>query len=282
MRSEPTAQSVSGPVRILSDLHFGHPSSRIREVAMLRPLLEGSTKVVFNGDTCEQLYSGWSGEGERLRCELVALCQRMGVEPLFLRGNHDPEISQGGWVTVCDGKVMITHGDLIMTNPSPWSREYLRKKAKVQAVIRARGEGDGSLLYRWETLEQINAAMVPEETPGGKSRLTSHLLSALWPPERFYQILRVWMMMGRNAEAFVERFAPDCRVFLFGHFHRAAVLTRGGRLFCNTGGYVGGTGALVVDVGEDEVVVRKVVEESGEFRMGEVTKRFPLSGQCSH
>ena len=68
------------------------------------------------------------------------------------------------------------------------------------------------------------------------------------------------------ANEFVERFAPDCRVFLFGHFHRAAVLTRGGRLFCNTGGYVGGTRALVVDVCEEEVMVRKVVEEGGEFR----------------
>ncbi len=56
---------LSGKVRILSDLHLGHPGSLIGDVEDLRPLLEGMDTVVFNGDTCELAYAEWAERGEQ-------------------------------------------------------------------------------------------------------------------------------------------------------------------------------------------------------------------------
>ena len=269
-------REMSGPVRVISDLHFGHRSSKVRDVAMLRPLLEGVGKVIFNGDTCEQLYEGWRARGEEMFKELVALCEGMGVEAVFVRGNHDPQISEIGWVTACGGKVMITHGDLVLDNPSPWSRECLLRKKEVAEILSSRAEGDGSLHYRWQTLQLINQVVLPTELKK-KTLFSGTVFNAVWPPERLYHILRVWLGIGRYAEKFVEQFVPECRVLIFGHFHRATVIERNGRLFCNTGAYFPMSQARVVDLSEDEIVVREVVEQGSEFQLGREVKRRSLA-----
>ena len=259
-----TTAELDGPVRVLSDLHLMHGASRIDRVEALRPLLEGAGNVVFNGDTCELVYSGWKEGSENMRDELVAMCRELGVTPWFIAGNHDPWISEWGWLTAEGGRVFITHGDLVLRNPSPWSRECLKRKKEILALLRERGEGDGSLEYRWETLQKLNRTMIPEKPVAGPPRFESQIVNALWPPERPFQIARVWLLQARHADAFARRFAPDSRAFIYGHFHRPLVAQRGERFICNTGAFVKKTGSLMVDVADGTVTVREV-DRLGEF-----------------
>jgi predicted phosphodiesterase len=272
----PVTAEIAGPVRVLSDLHLVHDASRVKRVASLRPLLEGAENVVFNGDTCELVYSGWRQRSEEMRDELVALCGELGATPWFTCGNHDPWISQFGWLTAEGGRVFITHGDLVLRNPSPWNRECLQRKREILALLRDRGEGDGSLRYRWETLQQLNRAMIPESAKAGSSRFNSLILNALCPPERAFQILRVWALQARHADAFVRRFAPDCRAFIYGHFHRPLVAQRGGRFLCNTGAFVAKNESLVVDVAQGVVTAREVDRGAGDFRPGREVGRMEV------
>jgi hypothetical protein len=58
--------------------------------------------------------------------------------------------------------------------------------------------------------------------------------------------------MRRDAEAFVERFAPRARFFVFGHYHRAALWGGPRRVFVNTGCFsrfarLGGPLAVIVE-----------------------------------
>lgn len=264
----PGGGKIEGRVRVLSDLHLAHGASRIKRVDSLAPLLEGAEHIVFNGDTCELVYSGWRERSEEMRDELVGFCREAGATPWFVAGNHDPWISEVGWLTAADGKVFIAHGDLVLRNPSPWSRECLRRKREILSFLRERGEGDGSLQYRWETLQELNRVMIPDKPTAAPAKYNSQVLNALWPPERAYQILRVWLRQARHAEAFAARFAPDCRAFIYGHFHRPLVSHGRHRFICNTGAFVAKTESLVVDIVGGAVTVREIERKGDAFHPG--------------
>ncbi|NNM29828.1 MAG: hypothetical protein HKO57_09910 [Akkermansiaceae bacterium] len=235
------------------------------------PPAEGAGTVVFNGDTCEQSYGPWRPGAEAHHEALRALCGDLGVRPVFLTGNHDPRISELGWLDL--GEVFISHGDMIFPTSAPWSWEYIRNKERVHAILRARDDGGGGddLAHRYETVQELHAAMVPEAGPrrrttdGGK-----YLLSALWPPERSLNMLRVWATMAGRAERFVARYRPQCRVFLFGHFHRPGTWKRGPRLHVNTGSFMAAMPATVAEIDSSRLTVRRVEERGGEFRAGGV------------
>ena len=266
-----TEPDLAPPIRVVSDLHLGHPASRVTDVAALRPILEGAATVIFNGDPCELSYSGWRPEGEALHADLVALCEEVGVRPVFVTGNHDPRISDTGWIDM--GPVFVSHGDMILPTSAPWSWEYIRNKEKVHGILEARNDASPhhGLAHRYETLRELHAAMVPE--PGPRKRTTGggkYLLSALWPPERSFTMLQAWTTMVNRAEGFVARYRPESRAFLYGHFHRAGVWKRKGRIHVNTGSFMARMQTLVADFDGEALTVRKVEWSGGECRPGRV------------
>ena len=74
------ADEFEGPLRVVSDLHLGHPSALVGSVEWLRPLLAGARTVVFNGDTCELAHAPWRASAEELLGLLRNLCDELGVE----------------------------------------------------------------------------------------------------------------------------------------------------------------------------------------------------------
>src|SRR5271165_2173148 len=111
------------PIRIISDVHFGHPASMIEQPRQLIPLLREAKTVIFNGDTVELRYL----KGRRIGMHNAALmretCEEAGVRPIFINGNHDPILSELCHVDLVDGAVLVTHGDLLFHDISPWSHE---------------------------------------------------------------------------------------------------------------------------------------------------------------
>ncbi len=47
--------------------------------------------------------------------ELKSLCREEGAEAVFLPGNHDPGWSGPGWVELAGGRIVVTHGDALVT-----------------------------------------------------------------------------------------------------------------------------------------------------------------------
>ena len=107
--------------RILSDLHLGHSASRITDCEMLAPLLEGVDHLILAGDVWQERIAG-----ERITTagllfeELKKMIQEKGLAVEILRGNHDPSTQQGvAWCA--DKAVLVTHGDAVYADATPWS-----------------------------------------------------------------------------------------------------------------------------------------------------------------
>ena len=81
------------PIRIISDLHLGHPASLIEDPTDLAPLLKGIGTMVFNGDSAEMRYIKDRDVGQKLLECLREFCQTAGVDPVFVGGNHDPSVT---------------------------------------------------------------------------------------------------------------------------------------------------------------------------------------------
>ena len=271
-----------GKVRVLSDLHLGHPGSLIGDVGQLRPLLEGIDTVVFNGDTCELTYAGWRERGAWWLDSLNSLCDELGVRPLFLTGNHDPDVSDQGWLVLMDGALFVTHGDLVSREVAPWSREYLARKRVVAAVWADREGLEDDLRNRWEGTQAVEEILRVRMPPKLKLRGRLQLLSALWPPERALAILRAWATMFPAARGFMRCYRPGAQAMVFGHFHRPGVSRRDGCLLVNTGAFMNGSSVLVVDVEGDAMAVRCVRKNSeGAFLPGDPVSTHRITRQAT-
>ena len=258
-----------GPVRIVSDLHLAHPSSRIDMVESLRPLVAGARIVIFNGDTCEQSSRDWRAAAEEKLGELRALCQQEGAEPYFVAGNHDPGISESGWLDLAAGRIFLTHGHMMCPGSAPWSHEFLCRKEEILRIVNERENGEADLAYRWETVKTLTRSLQPTEGSRRGKKGQNYVLSAFWPPRRFLAITRSWLGVAKAADTFAGRFRPEASFVFFGHFHRPGVWNRGGRVICNTGAFMRGSRPLLGEFSDGWLSIRTITRRHDEFRIGE-------------
>jgi len=266
------AGTFAEPVRILSDLHLGHPGSRISSVEQLRPLLEGAGTVIFNGDTLELRAKSYRPVAERFFEELKALMEELGVRGVFLTGNHDPEIGDTHHVDLCGDAVLVTHGDVLYPEIAPWSvrtREARRRILAYDREIRdEEGDGFDERLRRCKKVCEMTAIFKPKVKAGFFGRQRT-LLSLVWPPWKPLVILWVWWRQKHLAAAFCEKYRPQAKCIIFGHTHYTGIWRVGGRLIVNTGGYVSVGRANVVEFEGNEIRVYPVLRRrDGAFEAG--------------
>lgn len=145
MRSE-VVESLPEPIRIISDLHLGHEAGVVRNVSGLRPLFDGAGTVLFNGDTAEVRSRSGQGRAHDDMRELEALLEDLGVaKSVFLTGNHDPRISACHYLDLCQGKLLVTHGDFLFRYVSPWSKKLRHCRGRIDSVL---AEADDDRLQR--------------------------------------------------------------------------------------------------------------------------------------
>ena len=225
------------PVRVVSDLHLGHRISRIREVSTLRPLLEGAGTVIFNGDTWQEMAVSFEKRSAGMLRDLQDLCADLGCDAVFLPGNHDPGWSGKGWVELAGGKIVVTHGDGILFDGSPWKREILGGRAMVEEAWAKHPGAWKDAEARLRVAREIARRLPSRSHPAGRS-LPQRAWDAVVPPRRGVEMVMAWLGQGGEGGKFCDRYFPEAEILVIGHFHWHGCWKAGGRVIINTGSFL--------------------------------------------
>jgi predicted phosphodiesterase len=258
---------VNEPVRIFSDLHLGHKVSRIREVAVFRPLISGAKTVIFNGDTWQELARQFYLRSAVMLEELISLCREEGAEPVFLSGNHDPGWSGPGWVELAEGRIVISHGDGLLFDGSPWKREILVNGKRVAELWDQHPQASKDVEERLRVARKIARELCCVESPTGKSFLL-RAWDAVIPPRRAVKMIEAWVTQASEGAKFCDSYFPAAEILVIGHFHREGTWLRDRRRIINTGSFMAPGRSHWVEWNEGWLS-RGVIDETGEsFRKG--------------
>ena len=272
--SQPVAFEV---IRILSDLHYGDHTSRVRSLAALLPLFRGADRIVFNGDSLETRLPSSS---PRLRRDFLEfICQEV-PRGVLLTGNHDADISEVHHLELLGGLVFVTHGEILFEDLVPWSRHLpeIRELYRQQLAALPAAERD-RLEPRLDACKRACAQLrfVHDPQPRGPWRRTVQTAGNFWPPRRTLAMIRAWRELPDRVAAVVRRHRPRARFAIVGHTHLPGVWFRPDVVVINTGSFCPPFGGYAVDVSPDEVVVRRVRQHGRQFRLGRVVASFALA-----
>ena len=270
-----------GPIRILSDLHLGHSACALKNVREIRPLLDGAGTVIFNGDTAEVRSKSFKRRADEEQAKLSTMLNESGVsQAIYVTGNHDPRISDTHYVDLCQGKMLVTHGDFLFRYVSPWSKKLRHCRPNIDAVFDAADSVrlDSDFDYRLEIARQCCDVleMSSSVSPKNVSGFVQYVAQEVWPPTRLLTILNVWLSSPKLMAAALDRYRPEIEVVAFGHIHYPKICRRQGRLLVNLGGFLNMVKAKVVEVNGQTVSVNSVTQRNRECRIGPVEETLSL------
>jgi predicted phosphodiesterase len=251
---------VREPVRILSDLHLGHKVSRIERVSALRPLIAGAGTVVFNGDTWQELAEPFRERSAEMLAELQALCAEEGADAVFLPGNHDPGWQGPGWVELAGGRIIITHGDALLFDGSPWKREILTAGDCIRTLWQRHPAAATDAAARIHLARDIANTLCSVEYPTGR-RFLQRAWDAIRPPKRVLKMIDACLTQGTAGDRFCERYFPRAEVLVIGHFHWQGCWRENLRTTINTGSFTSPGRAFWVEW-NGHWLTRGVIEET--------------------
>jgi len=271
---------MNEPVRVLSDLHLGHKISRVSQITALRPLIAGAGTVIFNGDTWQELARPFYDRSLEMLNGLHSLCREEGATTVFLSGNHDPGWPGPGWVELAGGRIVITHGDALLFDGSPWKREILVSGERVMQLWNQHLQADRLIEERLRVAREIARELCSVEHPTGR-----HFIQRAWdavmPPGRAVKMIEAWAIQGSAGAQFCETYFPKAEVLVIGHFHREGHWLRKGRLIINSGSFMAPGRAHWVEW-KDGVLSRGEIDESPEScRKGRILNVWRLNTDAS-
>jgi len=266
--------------RIVSDVHYGDRSSRVRSLAQLRPLLAGADAFILNGDTVDTRPDKDRAGTEEKRREVLDFFGSAGIPVTFLTGNHDPDMSRLHELGLEGGRILVTHGDILFESIVPWSQDAAMIRSKVIAALAAvPDDGTCDLESRLSAFRSV-AGTIPQRHQSERDPLRYALRLAgdtVWPPDRALKILRAWREAPGRAAALARRHRPKAGFVMIGHTHKPGVWKMAsGLVVINTGSFSQPFGALVAEVETGGVRVRRVDYKGGEFHPGRTVSEFPL------
>ena len=207
-------------VRVISDLHLGHERCEAPAVAELAPLLKGIQYLIVAGDMAETRPCDWQPRGLKLRQEFRELCRTHGVRLIELAGNHDPDIIPMV-ASLWEGQTIIMHGHAIckkLIEQYPDANSNLEQRLKLSRAM-----------------SQLIAPIMRRE--GIRNPLLRGFMHCFWPPQRPIGIVWGWIISARKANSFMNRYFPQSKNLILGHFHRSGRWQFGSRTIANTGAW---------------------------------------------
>ncbi len=268
-------------IRIVSDVHYADRSSRVRSLGQLRPLLEGATAFVLNGDTLDTRPDRIPQRTADRRREVLGFFAESGTPVTFLTGNHDPDLSRHHALEFEAGQVLVTHGDVLFDTIVPWARDAPAIRRKVIAALAALpGDGSSGLDGRLAAFRSV-AATIPQRHQSEPDLFLYALLLArdtVWPPHRALSVLRAWREAPGMAAELARKHRPKARFIVIGHTHVPGVWqTASGVTVLNTGSFSRPFRSMVVEITAGKIRIRRIEMRRGAFHPGAVVAEFPLS-----
>lgn len=268
---------VTAPtIRIFSDLHFLEQACRIKTIEQLRPLLDGTDEIVFNGDLID---TQTVDPDHSIARELKAYFSSH-APTTFITGNHDPDLSDTHELSLANDSIWLTHGDVFFEDLVPWSRdqpEIRRRLRKAWANTPVQEQTKPEV--RLHTFRQICLGLHQGYDPC-KSGLGPNLrryLSLLYPPRCSLALLHAWATTSRRAAQVARQHRAQAKFIIFGHTHRpGAWPQRDGRVVINTGSFCGPLTGQAVELHGGELRLRPIAVRGAEFRLLPPTKTFAL------
>jgi predicted phosphodiesterase len=268
----------SEPTIILSDLHLGHRASQIRDPEELSPILKEAGTVIFNGDSVEMRTGVDRPVGRRMAAELARLCHNLGCRATFINGNHDPAISKIDHLDLMDGRILVTHGDILFIGVAPWSRQALAyRKIHLRALSHLGPDELMNFEKRLLATKRASIKLQLMERPVTNESIAPNLqilVLQFWPPYRPFMILRAWLRTPTLAARLCDLFRPEAKYAIVGHTHYPGYWRRGQVTVINTGSYVLHFGALAVILDGNSLEIRKVKKQKEGFTLGKRIARF--------
>ncbi len=263
-------------IRILSDLHLGHSASRIDVVEKLNPLFEEVDHLILAGDIWQE-----RTKGERFRFaqgmydELRNVLDERELSYEHLRGNHDPQTGVGvSWLA--NRKVLVTHGDAVYDDATPWSREMPAYRDAVDSIVSKYAPKSHLAEACVERALEIANTIQPRPMPKLPPPF-NFFVTALWPPSRTFEMIRVWQGMGEQGLHFLKHSGEGAKVLVCGHFHRPGIWEKDGYLMINTGAFMQGCRPWMVDINlGSKITAREIIQEDEGWRPGPVKGRWLL------
>ena len=268
-------------IRVLSDLHLGHPASKIRQPFQIENLLEGAGFVVFNGDTVEEFAERYLPTAETVWAGVRRILDKRNIGWRRITGNHDPTVSRDHKLELADGKVLIVHGDFLFDRVAPWSHGVAKARKELNELDEQEsaspadpGDLDARLALTRKRCGVINHHVV-QAGYGGRGKIVS-LCHDLWPPTRPLRIIQSWRKAPQLALDAMKQFRPDAKIMIIGHTHRPFIFEQDGRIIVNTGAYFSMSSRTVVDISpkDRQAVVRRVACNQERFLLGAECGKF--------
>ncbi len=268
-------------IRIFSDIHYGDLSSRVRSLAQLAPLCDDADVVLLNGDTLDTRRGPHPERTAELRQEAADFLSRRAPHAVLMTGNHDPDISRLHTQTLGDGRVWVTHGDVLFDDIVPWGRDVpLIRRLLAAERTGLRGPDATSLEARLAAFRRV-CAQIPQRHQVESNRW-KHLLGfardTFWPPLHAGQVIRAWREAPGKAAALARVHRPAARFVIVGHTHRPGIWpTRDRRVIINTGSFTRPFGARLVELTPGRLQVRRIEARGGAFHPDRVLAEFALA-----
>jgi predicted phosphodiesterase len=264
-------------LRILSDLHYAEPASRIADLRFIRPLFDGPERFVLNGDSIDTRFLDQEPSMAEGREAFLRFIAPFAERLILITGNHDPDISPLHHLELASGRILITHGDVLFPSVAPWGWEaphvlVAREKrlAEIEPADRDRLETQLAVCKHASYATRHLSPTAHAGPTSTRARLL-HLASRV---RRADKILTSWFHAPALAARLAAQHRAEAELVIFGHTHYPGVWRRDGRLVINTGAFTPPFAARVVDFVDDRVEVRRVVRRGDEFRVGDAVASF--------
>ncbi|MCX6955111.1 MAG: metallophosphoesterase family protein [Verrucomicrobia bacterium] len=267
--------------RIFSDVHYGDHASRVQRLAQLRPLLDGVTHLVLNGDTLDTRRGPRPAYTAQLRADVLGWAATSGLPTTLLTGNHDPDLTGDHTLELADQRVFVTHGDINFDNIVPWGRDAAAIERLLAAGLAELAPAARDRLEDRLALWRRVSAQIPQRHQSEANRLKYLLHFAgdtVWPPLRIFRILAAWRHAPDYAAALTRRHRPRAQFVLNGHTHRPGVWRHAsGVTVINTGSFCPPSAGYAVDVSPDRLSVRQIEFRGGDYHPGPAVAEFALA-----
>jgi len=222
---------------IISDTHLAGDGRGARSAEALRPLWQGADELIINGDFAELSDPRWRGAAARQVLTLTDLCEEDGVRLTFLSGNHDPLITDRRYLRLAGGEVFLTHGDMLHPAISPWVADAQKLRLlHADALSSLDPQGHGGLDHQALAVQHV-AGQKWDHLANSQAPRPGRLRRNIGHAAKCARVLWFWHRLPKLAAQFADRYAPEARYFVFGHFHRAGVWQINGRTIINTGSF---------------------------------------------